>query len=528
MDDAFFGEDFHFDPTLSYAGIPLDGLPSTAPHAEDTTPQFDRNLDWLDDFNFNDLSSNNLEANDIQSGNIHSSQLCPHLPIFPKYHDNGQSSQAPHTIDYLSVHNQNYARSRSIQPWGALQPRHNVEDEFGRMFSRTQIDRNSSICDPNFMLQDHMSPLDNNRGGDDITVQPLPFAAQFTTEDLGTLSQYPNADDTVSLVCSQTSCNSKCTSSVCEDEECSATGIPCNDPTCVSSLPPSQLMCLTHQMPPHIPPGPTFFHQPHTQPCNHTESEHLVARTLGELRAPGESYTHEKTPPCAISFDLPLAPCTQEQLDSNGRQFYVSPPLSTDLESSASSYPNVSLQGAPPTVATTSGHVHTCQWITNPNAPPGESIICGAQFADTNDFHKHMCEDHIDELTSANGNGFQCLWKGCSRKPHQAFATRGKLRRHISTHSAYKPFICKICNRGFSGQQALQQHERIHTGEKPFRCTFPNCKSAFKQKSALRKKKGSHNRRASTLTDISEAEFCVEQTPTNTTTTTTTTPTPIE
>ncbi|KAI0189374.1 hypothetical protein EV127DRAFT_341400, partial [Xylaria flabelliformis] len=113
----------------------------------------------------------------------------------------------------------------------------------------------------------------------------------------------------------------------------------------------------------------------------------------------------------------------------------------------------------------------------------GENEICGAEFTNTKDFHDHLCDFHVGKLTSHTG--YACLWVGCPRKHDRPFVTRGKLRRHVATHSIYKPFTCKLCHLRFSGQQALQQHERIHSGDKPYKCTFENCAMAFKQKSAL-------------------------------------------
>lgn len=441
MDDQFFGEGCYFDTTLepsqSFAGIPGASL-ANENHPEDSTSQFVRNFGWSDElFNLQDLGPDGLEANDIQPDNIHPSQFCPHDGIYHKIYANGQGTQAPHQPDILSLQNSNHVRPRGISPYAGFQCRHNLEDALAQESGRPLMYRNPSICGPDFMLQaQHMLAFDNTRGGNNLNIQPPPFAAQFTAADLGTLSQYPNADDAVSLVCSQTSCNSKCTSSVCEDEECSATGIPCDDPTCVETFSPSQMLCLTHQLPTQMTSGPIPLHQTHTQPCNHTESEHLVAQTLGELRAPTEIYAQEKASSYTVSFDPALASRTGEHLYDDSCRSYVSPPLSAEFECSVPNYTQISLQTAPSAVAAPSENVYTCQWITNPHARPGESRICGAQFANTKKFHEHVCESHTDKLTSSTG--FACLWEGCSRDPDKPFVTRGKLRRHISTHSVCK------------------------------------------------------------------------------------------
>ncbi|KAI0508395.1 hypothetical protein F5B22DRAFT_650062 [Xylaria bambusicola] len=483
MDGHFFDDGFPYDSPLdssqSFSGIP--GAPVSNPsQPEDTNSQFDRNLCWWDEsFTLQDLGSEDLHADDIQADSFHPCQFNPHDGIFTKSYVNSQGTQTPHQADFLAVPNSNNVRLRSNYPWAGFSCRHNMEDYLTQESGRSMMYRNPSIYGPEYMLQaQHIPAFDSDsKGGSDISIQPPAASVQFTAADLGTLSQCPKAED----ACSQTSCDSKCTSSVCEDEECSATGIPCDDPSCVESFSQSQMLCLSHPIHTQMAPSPMPFHQIHSQPCNHTESEHLVARTLGELRAPTDLYTQEKAP-YTIPFDPALASRTVEHLYGDDCRPYLSPQLSTDLESSVPNLTQISIQPTPSTGATSSG-IHTCQWITNPSAPPGESRVCGAQFTDTKEFHDHMCESHIDKLTSQIG--FTCLWDGCSRKHDKPFVTRGKLRRHISTHSVYKPFVCKVCNQGFSGHQALQQHERIHTGEKPFKCTYKGCTMAFKQKSAL-------------------------------------------
>ncbi|KAK5634450.1 hypothetical protein RRF57_010163 [Xylaria bambusicola] len=487
MDDHFFNEGFHYDIPLDSSqpchGIPGAPLPNSS-QPEDASSQFIRNISWWDEpFTLQDLGSEDVHADDIQADSLHLGQFSPHDGILTKSYVNGQSTQTPHQADFLTVPNSNNARPRSNNSWVGFSCRHNMEDALAQEPGRPLMYRNPSIYGPEYMLQTQHIPAfnSNSRGSSDISIEPPSFAAQFTAADLGTLSEYPNADDAISLACSQTSCDSKCTSSVCEDEECSATGIPCDDPSCVESFSQSQMLCLPHPIPTQMTPSPTPFQQIHSQPCNHTESEHLVARTLGELRAPTDLYTQEKAS-YTIPFDPALTSRSVEHLYGDGCRPYPSPQLSTDLESSVSNYTQISIQPTPSAV-TTSLDIHICQWITNTSAPSGESRICGAQFTDTKKFHDHMCGSHIDKLTSQTG--FTCLWDGCSRKQDQPFVTRGKLRRHISTHSVYKPFVCKVCNQGFSGHQALQQHERIHTGEKPFKCAFKGCSMAFKQKSAL-------------------------------------------
>ncbi|KAI0432967.1 hypothetical protein F5Y09DRAFT_300404 [Xylaria sp. FL1042] len=474
MEEQFFDEGFLFgslDSSNPFSGIP--GVSSTNPaQADDANSQFVRNSGLWDE----DLGLNGFETSGLQSTGFHPESFHPgvflHDGNFPKSYAGGQGIQAPHPGDFLAVPNTNNVRHRGSNHLVGYQYRHNMGNGILQESEHPVMYRNPSLYgQEEFMLEaQHMSAFDNSfRGSNDTPIQPPPFAGQFTSADLGALPQYPSADDTVSLACSQASCNSKCVSSVCEDENCSVTGIPCNDPTCVENFPPTQMFCPEHQALTPLRSTPVPFDQTHSQPCNHTESEHLVARTLGELRAPTEPDTLEKIP-YAIDFEATLASRAGEQFNDENYQSYSSPQLPIKVESSVSNGP-----------PTPSAEKHVCQWTMNPGVQ-GEKIVCGAEFTNTKDIHDHLCE-HIDKLTSQAG--FACLWSECSRKEDRPFVTRGKLRRHISTHSVYKPFTCEVCKQGFSGQQALQQHERIHTGQKPYKCTVEGCNMAFKQKSAL-------------------------------------------
>ncbi|KAI0418020.1 hypothetical protein F5X98DRAFT_125856 [Xylaria grammica] len=482
MDSEYFCDDLFLplDASNTFSGI--SGVTSSSPtQVDDSNSQCNHGW-WDESLGLNSLESNGLQASDLQSDPLQDSYVSQD-GYYPKSHASSHSLQAPHQGDFMTIPNTENVRPRGINSWVAFPHRHIMGNTILQDPERSAIYRSSIYGHQEFAPEtQHISTFENSFRGDlNLSIQPAPFSNQFSAADLGMLPEYPIADDTASLY-SQASCNSKCTSSVCEDENCSVTGIPCDDPTCVENVCPTEMLGLTNQMATQMVSRSVPFHQAHSQPCNHTESEHLVARTLGELRAPAELEAREKTP-YTINFDSTLVSRAGEQFYGESRQLPSSPcQLPEKFEKPVSNEPPItwnptsSLPMPPP-------EKHICQWTTNPNAPEGERTTCGAQFTNTKDFHDHLCEFHIDKLTSQTG--FACLWAGCARKQDRPFVTRGKLRRHISTHSVYKPYTCDICKQGFSGQQALQQHERIHTGLKPFKCTVEGCTMAFKQKSAL-------------------------------------------
>ena len=70
------------------------------------------------------------------------------------------------------------------------------------------------------------------------------------------------------------------------------------------------------------------------------------------------------------------------------------------------------------------------------------------------------------------------------------FSRSGILARHKRTHTGEKPYVCKFCTKAFSQSNDLTSHLRIHTGEKPYICDV--CGQAFRQSSALKTHKKTH------------------------------------
>ncbi|KAI0594473.1 hypothetical protein F4775DRAFT_431678 [Biscogniauxia sp. FL1348] len=313
------------------------------------------------------------------------------------------------------------------------------------------------------MFQEMSPRYDTNHT---IPIYPFQLGNSFSASDLGTTPQRAVPDDCTSIDCSRFSCSSQCCSTQpCQDESCSAQGRICDDLQCPKDIPqsPEQMWNLQQSWSAQM--SPEIMTQAHNQPCNHTNTEHDAAITLGAFSqfgcavfgAGGDPVHHDRT----LSSSLEPHPEVSRIPDMQAH------PISPGDVSQVSNSPSE----------------HICRWICERGETDTHDKTCGLAFNSPVDLQKHLCDDHITSMSSKTK--YVCLWQGCSRRGDQDFASRNKLRRHISTHTCYKPFTCPHCHQGFSAQQALDQHIRTHTGEKPYHCDVEGCDRSFKQKSAL-------------------------------------------
>lgn len=344
--------------------------------------------------------------------------------------------------------------------------------------------------------------------------------------DVCHMASCPVVDDCASVDCSAVSCSEQCCSvAVCHDESC-ADGL-CQEDDCHEGTPCDNVDCLDPSI--SEPFDPMWHVHPddwladghlkdhvtaHSQsPCNHTNTEHDVAATLRDLKAPSSDMNPAIFPGFGCSILDSLDAC-----DVSHQHF---PPTLAQPDLTYASTVDSSPADPKPDCAP-----HTCQWVSFSTKPGDLEHVCGKTFETSEQLNDHLCQDHVTLMSSKTK--YICLWKGCMRRDDQVFASRNKLRRHIATHTCCKfslasldiihghllmftsdkPHQCLTCGERFSAKQALDQHERTHTGDKPYTCPYDGCTKSFKQKSALTMHIRTHTGEKPLKCEICGKSFC--------------------
>ncbi|KAH8808270.1 hypothetical protein F5884DRAFT_677112 [Xylogone sp. PMI_703] len=205
--------------------------------------------------------------------------------------------------------------------------------------------------------------------------------------------------------------------------------------------------------------------------------------------AQGELHCEWDTCGVAVSDPIQLIAHLNEQHKVNiptviEEEINLSMPLFDSPSNVSNSLSELSVPETKPKLTTVSpdpgeddGTVLRCQWKMK------SGDICGELAVSEAALHNHV-KIHLAELSKQTG--YICQWKGCSRDEkrgaEQGFTQRGKLERHMATHTGFKSCRCDECGQLFSAPQALKQHVLLHTGEKPWGCRF--CDKKFPQQSA--------------------------------------------
>ena len=335
------------------------------------------------------------------------------------------NSQAPHRGFYTPSHGHRPRLSTS----SVVRPHY-------------QLDNNSytaPVPEFDFFSQYFFPDMKFNMDTNAKPENPFPYSGHQVTAPFdptaapGLIEQCPVADDCVSVDCSQASCSSNCCSLVCQDNSCTE-GTPCNDVACFDGdIHPSldHIFDFGNWQPPM---GHGVDDEAHNQQCNHTNAEHDVAFTLRDLKEPSSTNVPHHTG--VYPFECPFLD-PSEQLDAeNARAFSLNhdhlEPLYTLAIDLKSSEPKV--QAEVPLKAPEATQ-HVCSWvISSPDGVPGEEKVCGCVFNDSVSLNDHLCAEHISRLSAKTK--YVCHWKGCARGDDQGFASRNKLKRHITTHTA--------------------------------------------------------------------------------------------
>lgn len=226
--------------------------------------------------------------------------------------------------------------------------------------------------------------------------------------------------------------------------------IGCPDPTCVEG---GEVFC-----------NPAMLH-------HHFDNVHAI---------PNQGYLHCQLDTCDTffhGFDQLLSHFVEDHqlpvAKDNDINLQLTAPVTRTVKEGTPSLITEQKASAVPEIP------HTCKW-------KDQGSTCGKICTSEDDLQAHLKNDHLSVLDKSSG--YRCQWEGCVREKARGeqksgFSQRGKLERHMATHTNFKCCKCDVCGQTFSAQQSLAQHKLLHTGEKPWKCA--HCGKAFPQQSAL-------------------------------------------
>lgn len=140
------------------------------------------------------------------------------------------------------------------------------------------------------------------------------------------------------------------------------------------------------------------------------------------------------------------------------------------------------------------------QTITNPRTNDDETTfvvecrVCNLKFTNADESRRHFASgDHETALLlsgSRNNNQQeqqqQQQRRLCCDRCDKSFPTLTRLRRHLATHTGYRPHLCPVCGECFTQKNTMKKHFAArHTTEKPNKCVY--CLKLFTHKYNMKK-----------------------------------------
>lgn len=210
-----------------------------------------------------------------------------------------------------------------------------------------------------------------------------------------------------------------------------------------------------------------------------TYGNHLVANSFNY---PHNVSQYQTPPQPQLPYQRALSFIPDPERPGATARFEECP--TPDLTTSLKSTPTAS--SAASTLANgTSRNRQVCQWLSSSD---NGGRVCGLSFDSTEALHQHLEKAHVDGLQreDKDNNGFYCHWEGCDRYLCKSFQARPKLKRHMQTHTLYKPYTCDVCGVQMKTKDAMEKHARTHTGDRPYECKILGCKKVFATSTELK------------------------------------------